>query len=90
MIKFNEDFNGCVSVGTEGIILKPINDDPYNVGIAYKQTLEDNNKQVPTELNLLLTQYDEHNLRSKIELALWLEQQNIIVRVPLGDPVAEH
>jgi hypothetical protein len=60
------------------------------VGIAYKQWLEDNNEQVPTELNLLLTQYDEHNLRSKIELALWLEQQSIIVRVPLGDPVAEH
>ena len=95
MIKFNEDFNGCVSIGAKRgerqiIVLKPINDDPYNVGIAYKQWLEDNNEQVPTELNLLLTQYDEHNLRSKIELGLWLEQQNIIVRVPLGDPVAEH
>lgn len=90
MIRFNEDYNGCVSIGTEGITLKPTNDDPYNVGIAYKQMLEDNNLKVPTELNLLLTQYNENNLRTKIELGLWLEQQNILVRVPLGDPVAEH
>ena len=90
MITFNEDLHGCISKQNEGdITLVPINDDEYNIAIAYKKYRNDNGLPPDTELNCLLNQYNNGWI-VRYELAQYLETLPIVVKVPLGDPVVEH
>lgn len=90
MITFNEDLHGCINKQNEGdITLVPINDDEYNIAIAYKKYRTDNGLPQDTELNCLLAQY-HYGWTARYELAQYLETLPIVVKVPLGDPVVEH
>ena len=87
MIKFRDDLHGCENVpNTGGIILHPINDDPYHIGLAYHryrvahlskgECIERNTD----ELLLLLSQY-YYGRCVRYELASYLETQPIHVEV---------
>ena len=91
MITFNEDLHGCINkqVSDGDIVLAPINDDEYNIAIAYQKWRDDNGLPHDTELALLLAQYN-CAWCMRYELAQYLETLPIVVKVPLGDPVVEH
>lgn len=81
MIKFRDDLKGCESTYHEGdITLTPINDDPYNIGVAYNRYLAENGQERDKEVSLSLQQYDL-GTSPKYELAAYLETPPIHVHI---------
>lgn len=90
MITFNKDLHGCTNIQKSGdITIVPINDDEYNIAVAYRKYLDDNGLPEDAELDCLLRQYN-YGWSVRYELASYLETLPIVVKVPLGDPVVEH
>lgn len=81
MIKFREDLHGCENVpNTGGIVLHPINDDPYNIGVAYNRYRTEQGLERDKEISLSLQQYDL-GTSPKYELASYLETLPIHVHI---------
>lgn len=81
MIKFRNDLHGCESIYHEGdVILTPINDDPYNIGAAYKRYRSEQGLENDRELSISLQQYDL-GTSPKYELASYLETLPIHVSI---------
>lgn len=81
MIKFRDDLHGCESTYHEGdITLTPINDDPYNIGVAYNRYRTEQGLERDKEVSLSLQQYDL-GTSPKYELASYLETLPIHVHI---------